>query len=87
MQRRNPMNFKCIHFNGVQNETCRRGIPYQQFREGIAAKGFPGWLPCLSDDTDCPERRRQTAEEREAEDKEFEVVFARRLSRMWTGME
>lgn len=31
---------KCVHFNGIQNERCKKGIAYNTFKSG---------LPCLKD--------------------------------------
>lgn len=66
---------RCIHFTGVQNQRCRAGIEYQAFRHGLMEKGFPGWLPCLSDETDCRARTRKTAEDLAEEERQFEEIF------------
>lgn len=40
-ERAKELQCKCLHFNGVQNETCRAGVAY---------KSFTGGLPCLKFD-------------------------------------
>ena len=66
-------NKRCKHFTGVQHPTCKAGVRYNDFRAGIQEKGFPGWLPCMSTDTDCDLREFPTDEE----EAESEAAFAR----------
>lgn len=35
---------KCVHFTGIDNDTCRAGVEYKQFRS--AETGYRDRLPC-----------------------------------------
>ncbi len=56
----------CKHFNGMANKVCEAGVEYQS----VLVR--PLRLPCLHNDLDCDKRQWKSAEEIEAEEKEFE---------------
>ena len=60
----------CKHFNGIQNDTCDKGIAYEQFRqEGIAVFNT---FPCFGKCGGCGSREYPSQDDIEAEEKDFE---------------
>jgi hypothetical protein len=59
---------RCVHFNGIQNESCEAGVNYEEMRgEKI------GCLPCFSDEPTplvCDKRSLPTREQAEAHETE-----------------
>jgi ssDNA-binding Zn-finger/Zn-ribbon topoisomerase 1 len=55
---------KCIHFNGVMNDTCKAGVDYEQFRKQ-STPDKPVGFPCLRDCENAPacEKREWPSEE------------------------
>ena len=62
----------CRHFTGIMNDACEKGVVYRSVRD-TSGPGMAKW-PCT--DADCPtacnKREPRTAEEVDAEDREFE---------------
>ena len=74
----------CIHFNGVQNNTCKAGVNYhEQFGVGL---GCFANIPCCGDENpkECPKLERPTHEQAESEADEFEARMDR-MVRCMTG--
>ena len=67
---------RCRHFTGIQNDTCTAGVTYPSVRDESVR---PYRFPCLHADaaTICPLKAPRTAEEIDAEDREFADSFAR----------
>ncbi len=55
---------KCIHFNGIMNETCEAGIDYERFRKQ-STPDKPVGFPCLRNCENAPacEKREWPSEE------------------------
>lgn len=73
---------RCVHFNGIQNETCKAGVSYDVFRNNrVAGKD---WMPCLKDAggdcVHCEKRLWPTPEEIEAELEADEKLMKKMLT-------
>ena len=61
---------KCIHFNGIMNDTCKAGIKYSDVR--VDEDDGPYKFPCLKQAGECPHVQFRTAEEIDAYVKSIE---------------
>jgi hypothetical protein len=69
---------KCIHFNGLMNQLCKAGVPYETVR--TTDKPFPKNFPCRDRDSNlCPLAKFRTEEEAEKEAAEMMAAGARGL--------
>lgn len=65
---------KCVHFNGVQNKVCAKGIDYETIPKPVACifpagrEGNPNF---------CPHYQEPTAEEIAADEAEVEAILAK----------
>ena len=69
---------RCLHFNGVQNDTCKAGVCYEGFK-------FVKKLPCLrslAGDTTCEKRQWLTEEQVNAEAADLERRAAKFMKLM-----
>jgi len=78
---RNRQNMldRCVHFNGLMNDTCDKDIAYDSVRLEADGKVY---FPCLrgSADTKCEHCRYPTEEEVDQMEAESEAAFAGTLS-------
>lgn len=90
---------RCVHFTGVQNDTCKAGIKYAQFRpmkQGLPCIKFRDESPPLCDrrESPTPEAVQKEINDWEALDKRFQTTLPiiERLKRehkgqSWRGVE
>lgn len=60
----------CVHFNGIQNGSCKIGIPYSDVRIDKPYK-----FPCLNQCDTCDKRQMPTPEQVEQEIEEIGKAF------------
>jgi hypothetical protein len=78
---------KCVHFNGIQHETCKAGVAYKSVRDSAAR---PYRWPCLTltdgpAATTCAQYRALTDEEWAAIDREISEAIDRMGARRKAG--
>jgi hypothetical protein len=79
-QRREKKLHTCIHFTGIQNQTCKANVPYEKARDESTK---PYKFACLDADTDvCPLREYPTSEQVDA----AEAEMNRRLDQLRVAM-
>lgn len=86
---RNPVESemsKCIHFAGIQHDTCAAGVNYQRLLGGPRF-GWAKHLPCLADPEAivCEQRRFPTRDEAEATVREMDTACAAALNHIAHG--
>lgn len=75
---------RCVHFNGIQNKTCKLGIDYRTLVGGDDF-GWAARLPCLKDngsEVACDHCRFPTQEEAAAYEAEIEAYMERKREDM-----
>jgi hypothetical protein len=78
---------ECIHFNGIQNKTCKAGVSYLDVRDS-SGKGMYKW-PCHNDDnatTTCAKAEFLAAEEAQRQADELDRHLTEALDRPKRGL-
>jgi hypothetical protein len=78
---------RCIHFNGIVNETCAAGVNYKDLLgDGV---GWAAHMPCLADDGSaivCERRQLPTREEAVATEEEHNRHIKQFLKELSEGI-
>lgn len=83
----NRIKTRCVHFTGVQHETCKAGVCYRDIpREKNPKAGIIG-IPCINPNLNtCDKRQFPTDEEARAEAKEMDEAIEKFLGRLKDGL-